>query len=162
MIFKGINLNIYTIGIVFFIINLVMLIIAPYDVHLAQGADAGSWYHPALSLLKHGSFVTLEDTTVLQTYRPPLYLMYEAFMLFIGNGNIVSIIIGQILLLWLTGRIMYKIVERIFPKKGILALVLVIASRSSTTTGVTIVFHLPLLAVLLIIVVLALCVKHYY
>jgi 4-amino-4-deoxy-L-arabinose transferase-like glycosyltransferase len=135
MIFKGINLNIYTIGIVFFIINLVMLIIAPYDVHLAQGADAGSWYHPALSLLKHGSFVTLEDTTVLQTYRPPLYLMYEAFMLFIGNGNIVSIIIGQILLLWLTGRIMYKIVERIFPKKGILALVLVIFNPNALGTA---------------------------
>jgi len=76
--------------------------------------------------LKHGAFVTLADSTVLQTYRPPAYPVYEAFMLYIGNGNIISIIVGQIILLWLVGIITYKIVEDIFPEKGILGLVLVI------------------------------------
>ena len=109
---------IYLIGVLYIALNVVLLLAAPYGVHLEKGADAISWYTPALSLLKHGAFVALADSTVLQTYRPPAYPVYEAFMLYIGNGNIISIIVGQIILLWLVGIITYKIVEDIFPEKG--------------------------------------------
>ena len=126
---------VYMVGAIYILINAILLVIAPYDVHLAQGADAGSWYMPALALLKHGSFVTLSDPAVLQTYRPPLYPMYEAFMLYVGDGNIVSIIIGQIILLWLVGIITYKIVENILPKKGVAGLVLVVFNPNALGTA---------------------------
>jgi len=130
-----IKLNIYVVGAVFLFINVALLLVAPYDVHLAKGADASSWYSPALSLLKHGAFVTLNNPEILQTYRPPLYPMYEAFMLFIGNNNIISIVIGQIVLLWLTGVITYRMVENILPGKGIVGLVLVIFNPNALGTA---------------------------
>ena len=130
-----IKLNIYVVGAVFLFINVALLLVAPYDVHLAKGADASSWYSPALSLLKHGAFVTLNNPEILQTYRPPLYPMYGAFMLFIGNNNIISIIIGQIVLLWLTGVITYRMVENILPGKGIVGLVLVIFNPNALGTA---------------------------
>jgi 4-amino-4-deoxy-L-arabinose transferase-like glycosyltransferase len=130
-----IKLNIYVVGAVFLFINVALLLVAPYDVHLAKGADASSWYNPALSILRHGAFVTLNDPTILQTYRPPLYPIYEAFMLFIGNGSIISIVIGQIILLWLTGIITYIIVENILPGKGIVGLVLVIFNPNALGTA---------------------------
>ncbi len=86
-------------------------------------------------MLKHGAFVTLNNPEILQTYRPPLYPMYEAFMLFIGNNNIISIIIGQIVLLWLTGVITYRMVENILPGKGIVGLVLVIFNPNALGTA---------------------------
>jgi len=86
-------------------------------------------------LLKHGAFVTLNNPEILQTYRPPLYPMYEAFMLFIGNNNIISIVIGQIVLLWLTGVITYRMVENILPGKGIVGLVLVIFNPNALGTA---------------------------
>jgi len=129
------KLSIYAVGVVFIFINAVLLFAAPYDVHLTQGADASSWYSPALSLLKHGAFVTLNDPSILQTYRPPLYPVYEALMLFIGNGNIISIIIGQIVLLWLAGMITYAMVENILPGKGIVGLVLVVFNPNSLGTA---------------------------
>lgn len=130
-----IKLNIYVVGAVFLFINVALLLVAPYDVHLAKGADASSWYSPALSLLKHGAFVTLNNPEILQTYRPPLYPMYGAFMLFIGNNNIISIIIGQIVLLWLTGVITYRMVENILPGKGIVGLVLVVFNPNALGTA---------------------------
>jgi 4-amino-4-deoxy-L-arabinose transferase-like glycosyltransferase len=123
------------VGLVYIAINLLLLILAPYDVHLSQGADASSWYNPALSLLKHGAFVTLENPTIVQTYRPPLYPMYEALMLFIGNGNIISIVIGQIILLWFTGVMTFKMVESILPGKGKIGLILVIFNPSALGTA---------------------------
>ena len=131
----NIKLNIYVVAVVYFFINVALLIYAPYDVHLTQGADSGSWYDPALSLLKHGTFVTLNDPTILQTYRPPLYPIYEAIMLFIGSGSIISIIIGQIVLLWLTGVIVYKIVENISPGKGLVGLSLIIFNPNTLGTA---------------------------
>ena len=129
------KLNIYIICIVYILVNVLLLFAAPYEVHLAQGADASSWYSPALSLLKHGEFVTLNDPSILQTYRPPLYPIYEAFMLFIGNGNIISIIIGQILLLWFAGIITYRMVEKILPSRGIVGLVLVVFNPNALGTA---------------------------
>ena len=131
----NIKLNIYVISVAYMLFNMVLLFSTPYDVHLAQGADASSWYNPALAILKHGAFVTLNDPTILQTYRPPLYPIYEAFMLFIGNGSIVSIIIGQITLLWLTGLITYKIIENVLPGKGVVGLVLVIFNPNALGTA---------------------------
>ena len=131
----NIKLKIYVVSAAYILFNMALLFATPYDVHLAQGADASSWYNPALSILRHGAFVTLNDPTILQTYRPPLYPIYEAFMLFIGNGSIISIVIGQIILLWLTGIITYIIVENILPGKGIVGLVLVIFNPNALGTA---------------------------
>ena len=129
------NYSKVSIGAIYIVINAVLLINTPYDIHLLKGADAASWYNPALALLKYGAFVTLDDPTILQTYRTPLYPIFEAFLLFIGGGNNISIIIGQIVLLWLTGIIAYKIIERILPGKGIVALALVIFNPNTLGTS---------------------------
>lgn len=129
------KLSICIVSVIYIFINAVLLFVAPYDTHLEQGADASSWYNPALSLLKHGAFVTLNDPTVLQTYRPPLYPIFEAFMLFIGNGNIILIIIGQIALLLLTGVMVYSMVEKILPNKGTMGLSLVIFNPNALGTA---------------------------
>ena len=129
LVLRHTNVNykyVYIIAIIYVLINTSLLFFAPSGVHLSQGADAASWYNPALSLLQHARFVTLDDPTVLQTYRTPLYPMYEALMLWIGGGDILAIIIGQIILLWLTGMVALKMVEEVLPRRGILALALVV------------------------------------
>ena len=107
-------------------INILLLWSVESGVHLAEGADAGSWYSPALALLKYGSFVVLDSPETLMTYRPPLYPLFEAIMLWISNGEILSIIIGQIVLLWITGIFAGRIVGMFIPKYQIIALSLIV------------------------------------
>jgi len=111
---------------IYSIINIALLLFVKSGVHLAEGADAMSWYEPALALLKHGSFVMLESPETPMTYRVPMYPLYEATMLWISNGNILSIIFGQIVLLWITGIFAGKIVSFFMPKYKIIALSLVV------------------------------------
>ena len=112
-------------------VNGALILSVESGVHLTEGADAGSWYGPALALLKHGSFVMLDSPETLMTYRAPLYPLYEAIMLWIGNGEILSIIVGQIILLWITGIFAGRIVSLFIPKYEIIALSLVIFNPSA-------------------------------
>lgn len=115
--------------IVFFIysiINVIFLIYVESGVSLAEGADASSWYNPALALLKYNSFVMLDSPETLMTYRAPLYPLYEAVMLWISNGKTLSIVVGQIILLWITGVFSGRIVGLFIPKYQIIALSLIV------------------------------------
>jgi len=95
-------------------------------VSLAKGADASSWYRPALALLKYNSFVILDSPETLMTYRAPLYPLYEAAMLWIGNGKVMFIIVGQIIMLWITGVFTGRIVGLFMQKYQIIALSLIV------------------------------------
>ena len=108
------------------IVNIALLLYVKPGIHLTEGADAGSWYEPALALLKYGSFVVLESPETLMTYRAPLYPLYEATMLWISGGEILSIVVGQIVLLWVTGVFAGKAVGLFIPKYQVIALSLIV------------------------------------
>ncbi|MBT5400014.1 hypothetical protein HOL24_05675, partial [bacterium] len=58
------NYNNKALWLVFFaylFVNAVLIMYAEPGVHLSKGADADSWYRPAISILKHGSFVMLNS-----------------------------------------------------------------------------------------------------
>ena len=110
----------------YIVINSTLLLTVESGIHLIEGADAGSWYSPALALLKYGSFVTLNNPETLMTYRGPLYPLFEAVMLWVGNGKILSIVIGQIVLLWITGVFSGYIVALFIPRYKTIALSLIV------------------------------------
>ena len=110
------NIALWAVFFTYVTVNAVLLLSVEPGIHLSKGADAGSWYEPALALLKYGSFVVLDSPETLMTYRPPLYPLYEAIMLWVGNGNILSIVVGQIILLWVTGIFAGRIVGLFIPK----------------------------------------------
>ena len=111
---------------VFSLINAILLWYIEQELHLTEAADARSWYNPALALLEYGSFVMLESPSIPMTYRTPLYPLYEAIMLWISDGEILSIIVGQIVLLWMTGMLFSNIVGLFIPKFKTVALALVV------------------------------------
>ena len=111
---------------VYIITNIILLIVVEPGLYLSKGADSASWYGPALALLEHGYFVNLNSPSTLMTYRPPLYPLFEAIMLWIGNGKIIAIIIGQIILLWITGRFAGYISRLYFPKYEVVTIFLVV------------------------------------
>jgi 4-amino-4-deoxy-L-arabinose transferase-like glycosyltransferase len=120
------NIALWAVFFTYVTVNAVLLLSVEPGIHLSKGADAGSWYEPALALLKYGSFVVLDSPETLMTYRPPLYPLYEAIMLWVGNGNILSIVVGQIILLWVTGIFAGRIVGLFIPKYQTIALALIV------------------------------------
>jgi 4-amino-4-deoxy-L-arabinose transferase-like glycosyltransferase len=107
-------------------LNIALLLYVDSGKHLTEGADAGTWYNPAIALLKYGSFVTLNSPEILMTYRGPLYPIYEAMMLWISNGEMLSIIVGQIAMLWITGVFVGRIVELFLPTYRNAAILLIV------------------------------------
>ena len=120
------SFNLWTVFFVYVIVNVALIFFVDPGISLAKGADAGSWYRPALALLKHGSFVMLDSPDTLMTYRAPLYPLYEAIMLWISDGKTISIIVGQVVLLWITGVFASGIVGFFIPQYRIIALVLIV------------------------------------
>lgn len=84
--------------------NIAIWIFANPDARLGEAADGGSWYRPALALMAHGGFVDLDDPALIDTYRPPLYPLFEAAAMTIAGGpNPSAVAVAQIVLLLLVG-----------------------------------------------------------
>jgi 4-amino-4-deoxy-L-arabinose transferase-like glycosyltransferase len=71
--------------------------------NLAQGGDAGSYWDPALALLKHGGFVQLDNPTEANLYRTPLYPLLIAAILSLTGEAPVAVVIVQLILLYGAG-----------------------------------------------------------
>lgn len=96
--------------------NLVIWIFANPDARLGEAADGDSWYRPALALMVHGGFVDLDDPTLIDTYRPPLYPLFEAAAMAIAGGpNPGAVAVAQIILLLLVGLVFRDIVRDWMP-----------------------------------------------
>jgi len=118
------RISFWLVFLLYVLLNTFLLIIVEPSLHLTEGADADSWYSPALALLEYGSFVTLSSPETLMTYRPPLYPLFEAITLWVGGGEIIPIIIAQVILLWVTGVIAGRIVRLYLPRYEIISIVL--------------------------------------
>ena len=89
---------------IYIFVNALIWIAAEPGVRLAKAADGQSWYHPAIALMKHGGFVLLDDPQRADTYRPPLYPLFEAAAMTVAGGEAPeAIAIAQIILLLLCG-----------------------------------------------------------
>jgi 4-amino-4-deoxy-L-arabinose transferase-like glycosyltransferase len=96
--------------------NIVIWIFANPGARLEEAADAGSWYRPALALMAHGGFVDLNDPTRIDTYRPPLYPLFEAAAMTVAGGpNPGAVAIAQIVLLLLVGLLFRDVVRDWMP-----------------------------------------------
>jgi 4-amino-4-deoxy-L-arabinose transferase-like glycosyltransferase len=120
----------------FVVLNAALLIVTKEGGQLLNAADGGSWYNPARALLKYGAFVKLDDPTIPMTYRQPLYPLFEATMLWLGGGtSLVPLVIGQILVLWITGLFARAMVEVWLPGYGLAALALVVFNPNAVATA---------------------------
>jgi len=113
--------------ILFILVNLALLITVEEGAQLSNGADAGTWHNPALALLKYGALVELDDPATPMTYRQPLYPLFDAALLWLGGGkSLIPVIVGQVVLLWITGLFSRAMVEIWLPRYGVVALALVV------------------------------------
>jgi len=110
---------------------LLLLAVGDPEIYLHKGADASSWYSPALALLQYGEFVNFDNPEVLMTYRTPLYPLYVATMLWLGAGSLVVVIIGQIILLLLTGVLLRSVTNLLLPGMGAISLALFLFNPNS-------------------------------
>jgi len=115
------KLPIWIVFILYFSLNALLLLIVDPGLHLSEGADASTWYEPAQAILAYGSFVNYDAPDTIMTYRPPLYPLFEALLMWVG-GNIVSIVIGQIILLWFTGVLVGKIIKSYLHRYEVIAI----------------------------------------
>ncbi len=102
---------------------------------LKFGGDASSWYQPTLGLLKYGSFVDPDDPSKLLTIRPPLFPMFAAAALWLSNGAMWSVVVGQLFLLFATGWLARAMAECWLPGYGNLMLALVIFNPNALATA---------------------------
>lgn len=116
---------------VFVVVNIGIGFLAAPDSPYVNGADAGSWLGPAQALLEHGAFVDPSNPAAPQTFRPPLYLLFLAGLLWLGDGSFLPIIVAQLTLLLATGWFARAITEDWVPGYGELAFALVVLNPSA-------------------------------
>lgn len=121
--------------IVFVTVNTLIFALSVDGAAIKFGGDAGSWYQPTLGLLKHGWFVDPEDPSKLLTFRPPLYPMFAASMLWLGGGGMWLVVVAQLVLLFATGWLARATTERCLPGYGNLILALVIFNPNALGTA---------------------------
>ena len=122
--------------ILFVLVNLALLFAVEEGGQLLNGADAGTWHNPALALLKYGALVELDNPAISMTYRQPLFPLFDAAMLWLGGGkSLIPVILGQVVLLWITGLFSRAMVEIWLPRYGVVALALVVFNPNAVATA---------------------------
>jgi len=120
----------------FVAVNLLMLWATVPGANLKEGADAQSWYEPALALYKHGAFVELNDPSKPETYRGPVFPLFGAAMMKIaGEAGPMPIVYGQIVLLLLSGLMFRRMIEEWCPGWGDLGLALFLFNPNALATA---------------------------
>jgi 4-amino-4-deoxy-L-arabinose transferase-like glycosyltransferase len=123
-------------ALIFVAVNLLLLWATVPGANYRQGADAQSWYEPAVALYKYGAFVELNDPSRAQTYRGPVFPIFGAAMMQIaGQADPMPIVYGQIVLLLLTGLMFRRIVEEWCPGWGDLGLALFVFNPNALATA---------------------------
>ena len=120
---------------IFIVVNSVIALFTVEGAALKYGADVGSWYQPALGLLKYGGFVDPHDPTKYLTLRPPLYPALIALLLWAGGGALWSIVVVQLALLFSTGLVARAITERLLQGYGTLVMALVVFNPNALGTA---------------------------
>ena len=121
---------------VYVAVNLLLLWATVEGGNLRYGADAQSWFEPAVALYQHGAFVELDDPSRPQTYRGPVFPIFAAAMMLIaGKADPMAIVYGQIVLLLLTGLMFRRIVEDWCPGWGDLGFALFIFNPNALATA---------------------------
>ena len=122
--------------ILFILVNLALLIAVEEGAQLLNAADAGTWHNPAMALLKYGTLVELDDPAIPMTYRQPLYPLFDAALLWLGGGkSLIPVIVGQVVVLWITGLFARAIVAAWLPGYGLAALALVVFNPNAVATA---------------------------
>src|SRR5574338_304294 len=120
----------------FVAVNILMLWATVPGANYRQGADAQSWYEPALALYKYGAFVELDDPSRPQTYRGPVFPLFGAAMMKLaGEADPMPIVYGQIVLLLLAGLMFRRMVEEWCPGWGDLGLALFLFNPNALATA---------------------------
>jgi 4-amino-4-deoxy-L-arabinose transferase-like glycosyltransferase len=100
----------------FVLANAAIWVFSDGDSRLADAADGDSWYRPALALMKYGAFVDLKNPALIDTYRPPLYPLFEAAAMAVAGGpSPGAIVVAQIALLLFVGLLFRNLVHDWFP-----------------------------------------------
>lgn len=122
--------------ILFALVNLALLLAVEEGAQLFNGADAGTWHDPALALLKYGALVELDDPATPLTYRQPLYPLFDAALMWLGGGkSLIPVIVGQVVVLWITGLFARAMTEPWLPGYGVAALALVVFNPNALATA---------------------------
>lgn len=124
------------VAIAYAVVNALLLWATVPGANLTYGADAQSWYRPAVALYEHGAFVRLDHPTEPETYRGPGFPIFGAAMMRIaGEAGPMPIVYGQIVLLLLAGLMFRRIVEEWCPRWGDLGLALFVFNPNVLATA---------------------------
>jgi len=115
---------------IFIAVNAAIAVFTVQGAVLEHGSDVGTWYRPALGLLKYGGFVDPDDPSKYLTIRPPFYPMLIALLLRV-TGTLWSLVVTQLALLFATGLVARAITERLLPGYGCLVMLLVVFNPSA-------------------------------
>jgi 4-amino-4-deoxy-L-arabinose transferase-like glycosyltransferase len=116
-------------------VNILLVLLASPGANLAQGGDAGSYWNPALALLKYGGFVQLENPTEPNFYRTPFYpLMISGLMSIFGESPD-AVIFMQLILLYISGLIFRNSVRDWLPGWENLGLALIVLNPNLLGTA---------------------------
>lgn len=83
--------------------NIVLGVLAVPGASLAQGGDAGSYWDPALALVKHGAFVQLDNPAEPNLYRTPLYPLMISWLMHLFGEAPGAVVVVQLALLYGAG-----------------------------------------------------------
>jgi 4-amino-4-deoxy-L-arabinose transferase-like glycosyltransferase len=120
----------------FVAVNLLMLWATVPGANYREGADAQSWYEPAVALYKYGAFVELDDPSKAETYRGPIFPLFGAAMMKLaGKADPMPIVYGQIALLLLAGLMFRRMAEEWCPGWGDLGLALFLFNPNALATA---------------------------
>ena len=116
-------------------VNILLVLLAAPGASLAQGGDSGSYWNPALALLKYGSFVQLENPTEPNLYRTPVSpLMISGLMRVFGESPD-AVIFVQLIILFVTGLIFRNSVRDWLPGWENLGLALIVLNPNLLGTA---------------------------
>lgn len=111
--------------------NVLIGVFSTPDARLAHAADGSTWYKPALAFATHGKFVNFDDPTKVDTYRPPIYTLFLAFAITVGNEAAPLVTaVAQIALLLLVGLLFRDLVRDWLPGWENIGLALLILNPS--------------------------------
>ena len=95
----------------YFLCNMVVAVFAEPGASLAQGADASSYWDPAIAFLKHGDFVEFDNPAEPNLYRTPLYPLMISVLVFLFGESPGAVVSLQVILLFGVG-VLFRIIVR--------------------------------------------------
>lgn len=116
-------------------LNVALAAFAVPGASLSQGGDAGSYWDPALALIKYGAFVQLDNPAEPNLYRTPLYPLMIAGLMHAFGETPGAVVVVQLMLLFGVGLLFRDTVQDWLPGWENLGMALIVLNPNLVGTA---------------------------